>query len=97
MQINFIFLISDSKECWVIERELTQEQIAIENVPAVNKSVALNKGEERESCKVQTPQRLGNSTGLHGVSTVEGTGKEIYLGRYKQNKNCSLKRAMMAS
>ena len=67
LQINFLFLVSDSKEYWVIEREPTQEQIVIEHVPAVNKSADLNKGEERESYKVQTPQRLSNSTGLRGL------------------------------
>lgn len=82
LQINFLFLVSDSKEYWVTEREPTQEQIVIEHVPAVNKSVVLNKGEERESCKVQTPQRLSNSTRSRGVS-IEGTGKGNCHGRYK--------------
>ena len=82
LQINFLFLVSDSKELLVREREPTQEQIVIEHVPAVSKSVALNKGEERESSEVQTPQRLSNSTRLRGVS-IEGTGKGNCHGRYK--------------
>ena len=82
LQINFLFLVSDSKEYLVIEREPTQEQIVIEHESAVSKSVALNKGEGRESSKVQTPQRLSNSTRLCGVS-IEGTGKGNCHGRYK--------------